>query len=355
MRVIGAGLAVFLSVITILLYQATSGGSDTSALSVVASPELTIPSPTSLLPTATLRPAQIAPTATATIPRPTAIPATPLPDTMVAPLASESTTKEAVSDEVEHEIVESDDDAPIESSVDIEVTEDEDVHSPHLAAVDSSDAWLDAIQTPNGGMIGIVLSGLANVRSMPTLDADVTGELHAGWPIAIYSVVTGDSFSGSDIWYQVNSGYVSAELIGPYSPPAPDVSYDGHWVDVDLSNNIAVAYVDDTPVNAVTIISGKFGFETPLGVHTIFARVESETLDSATVGIPEGDPEYYYLPDVPYTQYFATGGFAIHGNYWSDDWQFGSALSHGCINMFSEDAAWFWWFLDEGSVVNVHS
>jgi hypothetical protein len=200
----------------------------------------------------------------------------------------------------------------------------------------------------------MVQSGLANVRALPTVDGEIIETLHAGWPVAIYGVVAGDWVDGTDIWYQVSGdGYVSAALIGPYVPRTPDTYHYGHWVDVDLTHNIAVAYINDVPVNAVIVITGKEGFETPVGNHTIFARVESETLDSATTGIPEGDPEYYYLPDVPYTQYFAAGGFAIHANYWSDAWQYGTATSHGCVNMTIEDAAWFWWFLDIGSVVSV--
>jgi lipoprotein-anchoring transpeptidase ErfK/SrfK len=187
------------------------------------------------------------------------------------------------------------------------------------------------------------------------MDADVVDVLHGGWPVAIYGAALGDRVADSDLWSQVSGGgYVSAALVAPFEPLARETTYSGHWVDVDLSRNVAIAYIDDVPVNAVTVITGKAGFETPVGAHTIFARVESETLDSATVGIPKGDPEYYYLPDVPYTQYFATGGFAIHSNYWSDDWQFGTDSSHGCVNMLPEDAAWFWWFLDIGSVVNVH-
>ena len=40
---------------------------------------------------------------------------------------------------------------------------------------------------------------------------------------------------------------------------------------------------------------------------------------------------YYDLPNVPDTQYYLDGGFAIHGTYWHDD--FGGDESHGCINV----------------------
>jgi hypothetical protein len=357
MRVIGAGLAVFLAVTAILLYQVTSGGNETAAIAVVASPEVpaTATAPTVPSPSPNTQPSQSVPTVTKTLPPPTAT-ATTAP---VEPTVEVKESSVAVTDP-EHAETEPVAVASVEGLQSVEESDGSEVleersSEAYLASIDTTDAWSNAIETPNGGMIGTVLSGLANVRALPSVDADIVDVLHGGWPVAIYGVVSGDVVDGSDIWYQVSGGgYVSSDLIGPYVPAEPEVYHSGHWVDVDLTHNVAVAYVDDVPVNAVVVITGKAGFETPVGDHTIFERVESETLDSATVGIPMGDPEYYYLPDVPYTQYFATGGFAIHSNYWSDSWQFGTSTSHGCVNMFAEDAAWFWWFLDIGSVVSVH-
>ena len=356
MRVIGAGLAVFLAVTAILLSQITSGGHETVAIAVIASPEPTAiatpsatpsPSPTSqttrAMPTATMT---VAPP-TATVPNVPVEPTTTTGEPAVLAEEPELVETELVEDESEEEA------QAVSEDAEPNIVDDEGTQA-QLAGIDTPDAWSTAIETPNGGKIGTVLSGLANVRALPSVDAEVIDTLHAGWPVAIYGIVAGDIVSETSTWYQVSGGgYIAAELIGPYVPREPEVYHAGHWVDVDLTHNVAVAYMNDVPVNAVIVITGKAGFETPVGDHTIFARVENETLDSATVGTPKGDPEYYYLPDVPHTQYFADGGFAIHANYWSDSWQFGSSTSHGCVNMFPEDAAWFWSFLDIGSVVSV--
>ncbi len=51
---------------------------------------------------------------------------------------------------------------------------------------------------------------------------------------------------------------------------------------------------------------------------------------------------YYYLPNVPFVMYFYNGqipkwrGFGLHGTYWHNN--FGHPMSHGCINMKTEDA-----------------
>ncbi len=356
MRVIGLGLAVFLAVTAILLYQASSGGNETAAIAVLTSPEpaATATSTPTSAPSPVIQPTRAIPTATQAVAMPTATMTTAPVDPTVAvdePAIEIDDSETAETEPVVEESVE--EPLVVEETADSNDVDD-DGSEASLASVDASNSWSGAIETPNGGTIGLVLSGIANVRAQPAVDAEIVDTLHAGWPVAIYGVATGDIVSGSDVWYQVSSGgYVSSELIGPYIPAEPEAHHSGHWVDVNLTHNIAVAYIDDVPVNAVTVITGKAGFETPLGDHAIFARVELETLDSATVGTPKDDPEYYYLPDVPHTQYFATGGFAIHANYWSDPWQFGSSTSHGCVNMFPEDAAWFWWFLDIGSVVSV--
>ncbi len=219
----------------------------------------------------------------------------------------------------------------------------------------SSDSWADAIRTLDGGVMAMVLSESANVRSAPTTDAPVVTELHAGWPVALYGAETGEDAAGTDLWFRTWSGnYVSAATVGPFVAPQPAETFAGHWVDVDLTTKYAIAYIDATPVFAAITITGKPGFETPTGTFSIFRRVELDTLDSATTGIPNGDPESYRLENVPYVQYFADGGFALHANYWSDPWEYGYARSHGCVNLMEEDAAWFWQFLSIDSTVSIH-
>jgi lipoprotein-anchoring transpeptidase ErfK/SrfK len=47
----------------------------------------------------------------------------------------------------------------------------------------------------------------------------------------------------------------------------------------------------------------------------------------------------YNLPNVPYTMYFYRG-YAIHGTYWHNN--FGSPMSHGCVNLATPDAQWLY-------------
>ena len=59
----------------------------------------------------------------------------------------------------------------------------------------------------------------------------------------------------------------------------------------------------------------------------------------------------YYLPGVPYTMYFYKG-YALHGTYWHDN--FGTPMSHGCVNLETNDAEWLYEFASVGTLVNVH-
>jgi hypothetical protein len=251
---------------------------------------------------------------------------------------------------------------PTQSTAPVIVTDSDvpDVPVAHVTPEDTEQPvlgheWDAAIHTLDGGVMAVVVSAQANVRSAPSLDAEVVTQLHGNWPVTIYGAVRGEWADGTDVWYVTWSGsYISAAIVAPFIAPIPESTFQGNWVDVNISQQYAIGYVGDTPVYAAIVMTGQPGFETPVGDFTVMRRVENETMDSATVGIPKGDPHYYYLTGVKYTQYFAEGGFALHSNYWSDDWEFGNPLSHGCVDMFEDDAGWFWSFLSMGSVVSVH-
>lgn len=137
----------------------------------------------------------------------------------------------------------------------------------------------------------------------------------------------------------------------PNPPPLPIDLLGEHWVDVNLTNQTATAMVGDTPVYTALVTTGKPGWETPVGTWYIVARVENETMTSASIGAEE----YYVLENVLYTQYFTTVGHALHLNYWRDDSYFGRIpSSHGCVGMRYADAKFFWDFLTLGSRVVVH-
>jgi lipoprotein-anchoring transpeptidase ErfK/SrfK len=139
-------------------------------------------------------------------------------------------------------------------------------------------------------------------------------------------------------------------------PIPQDVRPDEHWVDVNLSQQVAVAMDGSTPVRIIFVTTGGPGWETPTGTFHVLRRVEDETMTSDSLGIPIDSPGGYDLKHVMYTQYFTNAGHALHDNYWQPTSVFGSkATSHGCVGMQLDDSHFLWDFLTYGSRVVIHS
>jgi hypothetical protein len=226
--------------------------------------------------------------------------------------------------------------------------------SGYFPAISESSPWDQAIETQDGGRIGVVTASALNVRSEPSLNAPAVNSVFENHLVTVLDAVTGDEVDGEPRWYQIDDDqYLTAAFVEPFQPREPEEFHDGHWVDIDLTEHYAVAYNGETPVYAAILLTGRAGWDTPEGEFEIIRRVESETMDAGTIGIPEDAPNYYYLENVPYVQYFAEGGYAIHGNDWSLPEAFGSTGSHGCINMQVDDARFFWNFLQDGSPLRI--
>jgi lipoprotein-anchoring transpeptidase ErfK/SrfK len=95
-------------------------------------------------------------------------------------------------------------------------------------------------------------------------------------------------------------------------------------------------------VFATLISSGKnsWTFE---GRFNILNKSEYQTITPP----PESTSEYF-IEGVPYFMTYA-GNFGFHGAYWHDD--FGTAGSHGCINLSPADAKWLYDWANLGDVV----
>src|SRR5688500_17891586 len=142
MRGIGAGLAGFLAVTAILLYQVTSGRGETSAIAASTSPEptATVTASSSSTPLPATQPTRAIPTATKTIAPPAAT-ATTAP---VEPTAVEDSAN--VADEPELEEAGQVADGSVDELQTAEEVVEPDIEEgaaseSQLASIDTSDAW----------------------------------------------------------------------------------------------------------------------------------------------------------------------------------------------------------------------
>jgi LysM repeat protein len=114
----------------------------------------------------------------------------------------------------------------------------------------------------------------------------------------------------------------------PPSNPAPSGGdFSGRYFLVDLSDQTLYAYDGDTLVRSTLISSGLPGTPTVVGTFYIYLRYESTRMRGPG----------YDLPNVPYTMYFYKG-YGLHGTYWHSN--FGTPMSHGCVNMPTPEAEW---------------
>ena len=105
------------------------------------------------------------------------------------------------------------------------------------------------------------------------------------------------------------------------------------WIEVSLKDQTLYAWHGDRLVNRFLISSGIDDNPTVTGLFRIWARTPAQTMD----GGDRAAGTYYNLPNVQWVQYFFHG-YAFHGTYWHKN--FGTPMSHGCVNLTIEDAEW---------------
>jgi lipoprotein-anchoring transpeptidase ErfK/SrfK len=137
----------------------------------------------------------------------------------------------------------------------------------------------------------------------------------------------------------------TSEYVAPSSSaPLPEIALSGNgerWIDVDLTNQYVYAYEGDVVVNSFIVSTGTWRTPTVTGQYKIYVKYRSAKMSGPG----------YYLPNVPYIMYFYKG-YGLHGTYWHNN--FGTPMSHGCVNLRTDDAAWLYEWASVGTLVNVH-
>lgn len=85
---------------------------------------------------------------------------------------------------------------------------------------------------------------------------------------------------------------------------------------------------------------GKPKRPTPIGSFTALSKERTVKFDSRTIGIPLNDPEGYLI-NGEYGVRVTWSGVYVHSAPWSVGSQGYSNVSHGCINLSPDDAAWY--------------
>jgi lipoprotein-anchoring transpeptidase ErfK/SrfK len=121
----------------------------------------------------------------------------------------------------------------------------------------------------------------------------------------------------------------------------PGVYPNERWIDINLSTQRLSAYDGHDLVKTFVVSTGLPGTPTVTGRFRVYIKYTSTLM--AGPG--------YYLPNVPWTMYFYNG-YGIHGTYWHNN--FGTPMSHGCVNMKNDDAEWVFHYSRIGTLINIH-
>jgi len=180
------------------------------------------------------------------------------------------------------------------------------------------------------------------------IETGPTGEL---W----YRVV--DDLAGS---YHVDPLHVRPIPFEELSAITPEIPLEKKRIEVNLTMQTLTAYEEDKQVLKTFIASGipngprgadGLSTKTPQGEFRILEKDPAKHMGNGNLF---ADADDYELPGVPWTSFFTAQGHAFHGTYWHEN--FGVPMSHGCINMRTEDAKWlFRWALpkhEAGKITN---
>lgn len=212
--------------------------------------------------------------------------------------------------------------------------------SPAAVAPSMMAATVSSVQPVNGQTVGVA-HPIVVTFSKPVAD-------RAGAEQSIM-VTSPQHLSGRFEW---RSDTVVAWTPDQYWPAHSQISLMAGGVKRNFGTGAVVLGVASTSAHTFTVSidgvvmrqmpasMGKPKFATPLGSFSVLEKFNSMVMDSRTIGIPLSDPEGYKLTVVNAVR-ITWGGVFVHSAPWSTGSQGYANVSHGCINLSPDNAAWY--------------
>ena len=168
-------------------------------------------------------------------------------------------------------------------------------------------------------------------------------------------------FRPSDYWPANTDVRLDAELYGVdfgegvWGEKNRTVSFtvgERHVSVADAGTHQMQVYDGDQLVQTFPISAGGPEFPSRNGPHVVTELNRDRVMDSSTYGVPVDSPNGYRTP-VEFAVRLSNNGEFVHAAPWSVAQQGRENVSHGCINMSTENAAWFFNFSQPGDVVEI--
>ncbi|MFJ9787307.1 Ig-like domain-containing protein [Amycolatopsis sp. NPDC101161] len=112
--------------------------------------------------------------------------------------------------------------------------------------------------------------------------------------------------------------------------------------------------INDKEVKTMPTSMGKAGHNTPAGTYTVMSEHTGYTMNSATYGVPEDAPGGYST-FVQYAVRLSYSGIFYHSAPWSVRQQGHSNVSHGCLNLSTDNTKWLMDTSKKGDIVTVRN
>jgi lipoprotein-anchoring transpeptidase ErfK/SrfK len=112
--------------------------------------------------------------------------------------------------------------------------------------------------------------------------------------------------------------------------------------------------VNGAVARTIPISMGKPGHETPAGTYVVMSEHTNYTMDSSTYGVPV-DSTNGYVTKVAVASRMSNSGIFYHSAPWSVGDQGNRNVSHGCLNMSTENARWLQSISQKGDVIIVQN
>jgi hypothetical protein len=159
------------------------------------------------------------------------------------------------------------------------------------------------------------------------------------------------------LWYELTDDLLHVQYCVPathvrpippeeLAPISPEVPSREKRIEVSIPGQALTAYEGDQVVLQAKVSTGipsngptpnGIPTDTPKGYFHVEVKVPSRHMGDGNL---TDDIEAYELPGVPWVSFFHILGIAFHGTYWHDN--FGRMMSHGCVNLRTEEAKWLY-------------
>ncbi len=195
----------------------------------------------------------------------------------------------------------------------------------------STFAGIDLVQTPPPGWpfawVVAARGGKVTARATADKDGAEAGTFAHRELVPVLEEANGFVRVADGQWIERKSLRVARKQ------PRPEVeAAHAKWIDLDRDEQVMIAYDGDTPVFATLFSSGRRKKDTPAGLY----RIRSKSA-ATKMAAEEREASHYEVSEVPWATRFRSGLY-FHAAYWHD--QFGTAKSHGCVNLAPLDARW---------------